>query len=328
MTQTNHEPGDELRVVLQRHIGATYLGENHDYPALRVVGAGLTGARMVDALFRTGVQGDVQFFRAIWSANGINNPPNPRYALEAVAAEVFDTADIVIILVEPCENGALAVVRSIMSMENRPDALVVVLFFAHPTFGPAKMLAALPPNAGVTVIPLPRSNSSACGSGLDLRIAAIVDGLSEGFNASAPGAADLRTMLEVFSGVGKAHIGVGVAQGENRAACAVERAVNQLAIPNSQLAPGILLLVAGSRELGICEISAIVEAVSASFPSFAGCSLGVNYDERMGDLLRVTVIVSEPPPRRLTVAQLASNSTAASEGSPNYEAAMTTVIGK
>ena len=304
MTKTNQEPGGELRVALQRIVGGTCLGESHGHPALRIVGAGNAGARMVDALFRTGVQGDVQFFSATSSATGTNNSPNLGCRRESAAAEVFNTADIVIILVEPFESDAVAVVRSILSIENRSDALIVVLFFERSNLGPGEMLAALPANARVLLIPLPLLNSSACAKGLDLRIAAIVDGLSEGFNASALGVTDLRTVLEDFVDVGKVQVGLGVDQGENRVARAVARAAEQLAIADSQLSSGILLLVAGSRELTIREVSAIVEAVSGFFCSFAGCSLGVNYDERMGDLLRVTLIVSEPSPRQLTGAQL------------------------
>lgn len=314
MAKTNQEPGGELRVALQRSVGATCLGENHGHPALRIVGAGITGARMVDALFRTGVQGDVQFFSATSSATGVNSSPNPGYPREPAAAEIFNTADIVIILVEPFESDAVAVVRSILSIENRSDALVVVLFFERSTFGPREMLAALPANARVLLIPLPLLNPSACANELDLRIAAIVDGLSEGFNPSALGVTDLRTMLEGFVDVGEVKVGLGVAQGKNRAARAVARAAEQLAIADSQLDSCILLLVAGSRELEIREVSAIVESVSGFFCSFAGCSLGVNYDERMGDLLRVTLILSEPSQRRLTGAQLAGNSTVASDG--------------
>jgi cell division protein FtsZ len=328
MTRINQEPGGELGVALQRIVGGTCLGESHGHPALRIVGAGNAGARMVDALFRTGVQGDVQFFSATWSATGVNHSPNPGYPREPAAAEVFNTADIVIILVEPCDSDAVSVVQSIMSIENRSDALVVVLFFERPTFGQGEMLAALPADARVLLIPLPLLNSSVCTNGLDSRIAAIVDGLSEGFNASALGVTDLRTVLEDFVDVGKVQVGLGVAQGENRVARAVARAAEQLAIADSQLGSGILLLVAGSQELAIREVSAIVDAVSGFFCSFAGCSLGVNYDERMGDLLRVTLVISEPSQRRLTGAQLASNSTAASDGGQNQEAAMTAVVSK
>ncbi|MDR6208127.1 hypothetical protein [Paraburkholderia graminis] len=75
-------------------------------------------------------------------------------------------------------------------------------------------------------------------------------------------------------------------------------------------------------------MSAIIDAVSDSFSEFAGCSLGVNRDERMGDLLRVTIIVSESLQQRMAIAQLTTGSTPASSSVRNTEAMIGTLIGK
>ena len=102
--------------------------------------------------------------------------------------------------------------------------------------------------------------------------------------------ADVRMVLK-DGGAGV--IGVGQAGGQERAVEATRQAVAATLLQDAfQGASGILLNVTGSDDLRLAEVVSAVEAVRATSDPDANLIFGANFDPRLGDEVRVSVIAT------------------------------------
>jgi cell division protein FtsZ len=102
--------------------------------------------------------------------------------------------------------------------------------------------------------------------------------------------ADVRSVLK-DSGSGL--IGVGRASGERRATQAAHDAIrNALMGGGITGARGVLLNVAGSRELTLAEVTEVAEVVRAAADRDANVIFGATFDDSLGDTLEVTLIAT------------------------------------
>jgi cell division protein FtsZ len=102
--------------------------------------------------------------------------------------------------------------------------------------------------------------------------------------------ADVRMVLK-DGGAGV--IGVGQAGGQERAVEATRQAVAATLLQDAfQGASGILLNVTGSDDLRLAEVVSAVEAVRAASDPDANLIFGANFDPRLGDEVRVSVIAT------------------------------------
>jgi cell division protein FtsZ len=103
--------------------------------------------------------------------------------------------------------------------------------------------------------------------------------------------ADVRTIM---SGKGMALMGTGIAEGENRAIEAAQRAISSPLLEETSIrgARGVLINITASREsLKLYEVDAaakIIEEVAGAEETI----FGAVYDERMGDRIKITVIAT------------------------------------
>ncbi|MDM7995239.1 MAG: cell division protein FtsZ [Acidobacteriota bacterium] len=103
--------------------------------------------------------------------------------------------------------------------------------------------------------------------------------------------ADVRTIM---SGKGMALMGTGVAEGENRAVEAAQRAISSPLLEETSIrgARGVLINITASREsLRLHEVDAaakIIEEVAGAEETI----FGAVYDEKMGDRIKITVIAT------------------------------------
>jgi cell division protein FtsZ len=103
--------------------------------------------------------------------------------------------------------------------------------------------------------------------------------------------ADVRTIM---SGKGMALMGTGIAEGENRAIEAAQRAISSPLLEETSIrgARGVLINITASREsLKLHEVDAaakIIEEVAGAEETI----FGAVYDERMGDRIKITVIAT------------------------------------
>ncbi|HEX2044642.1 MAG TPA: cell division protein FtsZ [Gaiellaceae bacterium] len=102
--------------------------------------------------------------------------------------------------------------------------------------------------------------------------------------------ADVRTIM---TDAGSALMGIGEAQGENRAAEAARAAVSSPLLEASVTgATGILLNITGGPDLGLFEVNEAAEVVTGASDLNANVIFGAVIDEALGDTVRVTVIAT------------------------------------
>jgi cell division protein FtsZ len=103
--------------------------------------------------------------------------------------------------------------------------------------------------------------------------------------------ADVRTIM---SGKGMALMGTGIAEGENRAVEAAQRAISSPLLEETSIrgARGVLINITASREnLRLHEVDAaakIIEEIAGAEDTI----FGAVYDEKMGDRIKITVIAT------------------------------------
>ncbi len=102
--------------------------------------------------------------------------------------------------------------------------------------------------------------------------------------------ADVRTIM---AGAGSALMGIGVATGETRAADAARAAISSPLLETSMAgATGVILSIAGTRDLGLFEVDEAAGIVRESADPDCNVIFGTVVDETLGDNVRVTVIAT------------------------------------
>ena len=102
--------------------------------------------------------------------------------------------------------------------------------------------------------------------------------------------ADVRTIM---TDAGSALMGIGEAEGENRAAEAARGAVSSPLLEASVAgATGVLLNITGGPDLGLFEVNEAAEVVTGASDLNANVIFGAVIDEAMGGRVRVTVIAT------------------------------------
>ena len=102
--------------------------------------------------------------------------------------------------------------------------------------------------------------------------------------------ADVRTLMRER---GMAHMGIGMATGDKRAAEAARQAVvSPLLETTSNGAKGVLLNITGGADLGIQELSEAASIIQEYADPEANIIMGAGIDEDMGDGVRRTVIAT------------------------------------
>jgi cell division protein FtsZ len=112
--------------------------------------------------------------------------------------------------------------------------------------------------------------------------------------------ADVRTIMR---DAGSALMGIGEADGPNRAAEAARAAVSSPLLEASiEGATGILLNISGGPDVGLFEVNEAAEVVTGASDQNANVIFGAVIDESLGATVRVTVIATgfggRRPPRR------------------------------
>ena len=102
--------------------------------------------------------------------------------------------------------------------------------------------------------------------------------------------ADVKTIM-VEQGL--AHMGIGKASGENRAAEAAKQAIQSPLLETSiEGAKGVLLNITGGCNLGLFEVNEAAELVTQAADPDANIIFGAVIDEELKDEIRITVIAT------------------------------------
>ena len=102
--------------------------------------------------------------------------------------------------------------------------------------------------------------------------------------------ADVKTIM---TDQGEALMGIGVGEGENRAADAAKMAINSPLLETSiEGAKGILLNISGSSNLSLFEINEAAEIISEAADPYANIIFGSVIDDNLGDKVQITVVAT------------------------------------
>ncbi|MHB0981217.1 MAG: cell division protein FtsZ [Thermoleophilia bacterium] len=116
---------------------------------------------------------------------------------------------------------------------------------------------------------------------------------------------DLADVRTIMTEAGTAHMGIGMARGEERARKAADQAINSALLETSiDGARGILLNISGGNDLSLFEVHEVAEVVNAAADPDVNIIFGAMVDEALGDTIRVTVVATgfEAAPRAKTEA--------------------------
>ena len=102
--------------------------------------------------------------------------------------------------------------------------------------------------------------------------------------------ADVKTIMKQ---AGTAMMGIGTSSGDTRAVDAAQQAISSPLLESSiDGATRVLLSIAGSKDLGIQEISDAADVVANAVDPEANIIFGTVVDEALGDQVRITVIAT------------------------------------
>ena len=121
---------------------------------------------------------------------------------------------------------------------------------------------------------------------------------------------DFADVESIMSDQGIAHMGIGRANGENRAVEAAKAAVNSPLLETSIEGANAVLLNVTAAEVGLMEANEAAELIRENIDSDANIIFGVGSDESLGDDIKITVIATgfdNPTPARRSVQQASRN---------------------
>ncbi len=102
--------------------------------------------------------------------------------------------------------------------------------------------------------------------------------------------ADVKTIM---LNTGMAHMGIGLASGENRAEDAAKQAIQSPLLETSiEGARGVIINITAGPDLGLHEVNTAAELVQRSVDPEANIIFGAVIDESMGDNISITVIAT------------------------------------
>ena len=102
--------------------------------------------------------------------------------------------------------------------------------------------------------------------------------------------ADVRTVMEAR---GLAHMGIGIASGEDRMVNAAKQAISSPMLETSiNGAKAVLINITGSSEMSIFEINEAATLISEAADPEANIIFGAGIDEELGDEVHITVIAT------------------------------------
>ena len=121
-----------------------------------------------------------------------------------------------------------------------------------------------------------------------------VKGISDLINVHGLINVDLADVKTIMSEMGMAIMGTGVAEGENRALEAAQKAISSPLLEDVKIdgARGLLINVAGGSEMTLMEVSEAAERVRSEAHPDANIIFGAVVDESLGDSMMLTVIAT------------------------------------
>ena len=121
-----------------------------------------------------------------------------------------------------------------------------------------------------------------------------VKGISDLINVHGLINVDFADVKTIMSEMGMALMGTGIAQGENRALEAAQKAVSSPLLEDIKIegARGLLINIAGGKDMGIAEVSEAAEKIKSEAHPDANIIFGAVIDDELEDRMMITVIAT------------------------------------
>ena len=120
-----------------------------------------------------------------------------------------------------------------------------------------------------------------------------VQGISDLISVSGLINLDFADVKKIMIDQGMAHMGIGVASGENRAEDAAKQAIQSPLLETTiEGARGIIISITGGSDMGLQEANTAAELIERSVDPEAEIIFGANIDDSMGDEIQITVIAT------------------------------------
>ncbi len=104
---------------------------------------------------------------------------------------------------------------------------------------------------------------------------------------------DFADVTAIMKNAGYAHMGVGHAEGKNKAEDAANMAISSPLLETSiEGATGVLVNVTGSMDIGLAEVETAANLVKSAAHPNANIIFGATFDDSLQDEMRVTVIAT------------------------------------
>lgn len=104
---------------------------------------------------------------------------------------------------------------------------------------------------------------------------------------------DFADVTTVMKGAGYAHMGIGIAKGEDRAEVAAKAAVESALLETTiDGATGVLINITGGANLNLLETNAAAQLIESRVSEDATVIFGASIDESLDDEIRITVIAT------------------------------------
>ncbi len=105
---------------------------------------------------------------------------------------------------------------------------------------------------------------------------------------------DFADVTTILRNSGEAHIGIGIASGEDKAMKAAEQAINSPLLETSiDDADGMIISVTADENVSINEISDAIKSINERAASNVRIIWGLKFDPGMGDKIEITVIATK-----------------------------------
>lgn len=257
-----------------------------------IVGVGETGCGLAAALYYYPGLGGITFQHIATTETGAESGN----LMQVTSHAPFNGAHLVLILAAVNEQDSLRV-SEIVSAGAREAGARVVAMLAQPPFPPGNLVRSVA--AGLAnhldaVIYLPESpHHSVLSCLLEAYLVAMRGVEPDSAQLKMPTGADFLDVREAFDGAAGASLGVGHSSGTDRVADAVRLAIRDVGPARLSMAGGLVVMVAGAETLRLQEVAAATYGVWEATSGDVASALAVHYDSRLGDMVRVAVIVAE-----------------------------------
>lgn len=301
---------------------------------IKVVGIGGGGGNAINRMIESGIDGvefisantDLQALRMSYAplklqlggklTKGLGAGANPAVGRQAALEdtekiiELLDGADMVFItagLGGGTGTGAAPIVASLASELSALTVAVVTKPFLFE--GKKRMLQAeqgleelkqvvdtvitIPNERLLSTVPPGTSLADAFKIADDV-LRQAVQGISDLITVPGVINLDFADVKTIMTGMGLALMGTGVAEGEDRAACAARKAVSSPLLEDTTIrgARGVLINVTGNRNMTLHEVSEASRIIQQSADPEANIIFGSVFDDSMGNKIKITVIAT------------------------------------